>query len=194
MKGLSIRMADEHDAGEVLSVYAPFVANTVITFEYEVPDIVTFRKRMKNIQEEYPYLVCTKDGKIVGYAYASRHKERAAYQWNAELSVYVAEEYHGIGIGKALYASVIEILRAQNVQNVYGCVTTPNIKSEALHRCFGFQLVGVYHGTGYKFGRWLDVAWFEKHTGAHETEPMPFKKIGDIEKEKISSILLNAIT
>jgi phosphinothricin acetyltransferase len=193
MKELMIRMADENDAEEILSVYSPYVTGSVITFEYDVPDIESFRKRVKDVLSNYPYLVCTEEGKVVGYAYASRHKERAAYQWNAELSVYVREGHHGLGIGKTLYGMLLELLRLQNVQNVYGCVTSPNIKSEGLHSRFGFEKVGTYRKTGYKFGSWLDVMWFEKNIGEHEKDPEPFTGIGKVKKEDVDRILREAI-
>lgn len=193
MKELMIRMADENDAEEILSVYSPYVTGSVITFEYDVPDIESFRKRVKDVLSNYPYLVCTEEGKVVGYAYACRHKERAAYQWNAELSVYVREDHHGLGIGKTLYGMLLELLRLQNVQNVYGCVTSPNIKSERLHSRFGFEKVGTYRKTGYKLGSWLDVMWFEKNIGEHETDPEPFTGIGKVKKEDVDRILRKAI-
>lgn len=182
-------MAKETDAEEILVIYASYITKTAITFECEIPSINDFKKRIRKISSEYPYLVCLIDGKIVGYAYAHRQMERAAYQWNAELSVYSDEIFVGLGIGKALYNVLLEILKLQNVQNVYGGITSPNIKSEKLHRGFGFELLGIYHNTGYKCNQWHDVMWFEKHIGNHEIKPLPFIKIDRINSTIVADIL-----
>lgn len=189
MANIKIRLAEESDAAEILAIYAPYIEETNITFEYEVPSVADFKERICEIAGHYPYLVCLVEGKIVGYAYAHRQMERAAYQWNAELSVYIAGEAHHQGIGKALYSALIEILKLQNVQNVYAIVTSPNPDSEKLHQHFGFRTVGLYPKTGYKFGQWIDVSWLEKPIGKHESNPEPFLSIEKIAGEKIAQIL-----
>jgi phosphinothricin acetyltransferase len=150
MKKQTIRLAQETDAAEILKIYDTYVKETVITFECETPSLDEFRDRIKEISSDYPYVVCVSDEKIIGYAYAHRQMERAAYQWNAELSVYIDKIFFRRGVGKALYSALIEILRMQNVRNVYGGVTSPNENSEKLHEYFGFRKLGVYHNTGYK--------------------------------------------
>lgn len=130
-KNFTMRMAVMEDAPEILAIYEPYIRKTTITFEYEVPTVEAFRQRMAGILGAYPYLVCEMDGKIAAYAYAHRFQERAAYQWNAELSVYVDENCTGMGMGKALYQALIEILKCQNVKNAYALVTSPNEKSDA---------------------------------------------------------------
>jgi len=189
MKNLIIRMAEETDAEEILAIYAFYITKTPITFECEIPSIIDFKKRIREISSGYPFLVCLIDGKIVGYAYAHKQMERAAYQWNAELSAYLDENFVSLGIGKALCNALLEILKLQNIQNVYGGVTSPNIKSENLHRSLGFELLGVYHNTGYKCNKWHDVMWFEKHIGNHELEPLAFKKIGNVNGRIVNDIL-----
>jgi len=191
MKRVIIRHAIEEDAAEILELYSPYVRESAISFEYEVPALADFTKRILDISNQYPYLVCVFDQKIVGYAYAHRHMERAAYQWNAELSVYVSGEIFRMGIGKALYSAVIEILALQNIQNIYGIITLPNAGSEKLHAYFGFQVLGVYRKTGYKCGAWHDVAVMEKCIGKHENPPKPFVPIKEIDPEHIYKILDN---
>ncbi|MDD6211074.1 MAG: GNAT family N-acetyltransferase [Bacteroidales bacterium] len=193
MKDFSVRMATEADGEGVLAVYAPYIRYSAITFEYEVPDAVTFTKRIGEVLREYPYLVCCRDGIIVGFAYAHRQMARAAYQWNAELSVYLAEGFQGYGIGKALYYALIELLKQQNVQNLYGGLTVPNAASEGLHRFFGFKPAGIYHHTGYKCGKWHDVMWFEKSIGSHGASPEPLRAIGTVKREAVDGVLADCL-
>lgn len=173
---LIFRFATENDAKEILEIYRPYVENTTITFEYEVPSVKEFKERIMKILEEYPYIVCEYDKKIIGYAYAHRVWSRAAYQWDAELSIYTNENYSGNGIGKKLYKMLMEILKLQNVVNVYGCVTYPNENSDKLHEYLGFNKVGIFKNAGYKFGKWIGVTWFEKAILEHCENPKPLKK------------------
>ena len=185
----SIRLASEADAEEILEIYKPYLKETSITFEYTAPSVCEFGKRIRDIGAFYPYLVCVSDGKIIGYAYSHRYQERAAYQWNAELSVYVDKAYMHCGIGKALYATLIEILKLQNIQNLYGNITLPNDYSVKLHENFGFHQMGIYQKTGYKNGAWRDVLLAEKSIGDHEVDPKPIKSIKEIDEEVIAEIL-----
>lgn len=162
MRNYTFRLAKEQDAAALLSVYAPYVENTAVTFEYEVPSVEEFARRIREILSFYPWLVCETEGEILGYAYANRHKERAAYQWDCELSVYIKEAAVGKGLGTVLYRALIRILEHQNVYNLYACVTMPNEKSERLHAALGFSPAGIWHHSGYKHGAWHDVAWYEK--------------------------------
>lgn len=186
---ITFRFAQEADAGEILAIYEPYIKNTAITFECETPSVEDFKSRIRAIASDYPYIVCVRDGKIFGYAYAHRQMERAAYQWNAELSVYINQTCLRRGMGKALYGALIEILRLQNVRNVYGGVTVPNESSEKLHAYFGFKKLGVYHSTGYKCGAWHDVAWFEKAIGNGRPVPEPFIPIYAIDRDALTQIL-----
>jgi L-amino acid N-acyltransferase YncA len=165
-----IRKVTEADAQVLLDIYAPYVA-TPITFENEIPTVEEFARRIREIAAFYPYLVCEVEGRIVGYAYAHRQMERAAYQWNAELSVYIDAAFAGQGIGKQLYTRLIELLKQQHVKTLYALITLPNEASIALHRSFGFQEVGVWRQTGYKCGRWHDVMWMDLHIASMEGEP-----------------------
>lgn len=189
MKHITLRVAKDKDAAEILKIYAPYVQETVITFEYAVPDLEEFRNRIRSIGSDYPYLVCLIDGQIVGYAYAHRLLERAAYQWNAELSVYVDRAFVRLGIGRSLFASLLEILKLQNVQNVYGIVSSPNPNSERLHESFGFRCLGVHRNTGFKQGAWHDVSWYEKSIGDHGLNPLPVVPFREIGQHRVREIL-----
>ncbi|WP_027398958.1 GNAT family N-acetyltransferase [Anaerovorax odorimutans] len=184
-----IRFVKETDTAEILSIYKPYIIETAITFECEIPSLNEFAERIKGISFDYPYIVCLIDNKIIGYAYAHRQMERDAYQWNSELSVYIDKNHLRCGIGKVLYNSLIEILQLQNICNIYGGVTVPNENSEKLHEHLGFEKLGTYHNTGYKCGVWHDVAWFEKKIGRNDPKPAPFASIREIEKIKLDEII-----
>lgn len=156
-----IRQARKSDAEAIASIYAPFVKDTAVTFEVEVPDAAAFERRIETVLENYPYLAAEVEGRVVAYAYAGRQMERSAYQWNAVLSVYLGG-HRGRGLGTALYSALIDLLKLQNIHNVYGGVTWPNPASEALHLKLGFSILGRYRRTGFKNGCWHDVVWFEK--------------------------------
>jgi len=163
-----IRSATPDDAADTLKIYAPFITGTCATFETEVPSVEEFRDRIEGIARVYPYLVCEIDGKIVGYAYASRHRERAAYKYTADASIYIAPGYHRRGIGKALNTRLFEMLRERGIYTVLAGVTLPNAASIGLLKSLGFTEVGVYRNVGYKLGRWLDLMWLEKPLKAYD--------------------------
>ena len=182
------RFVKKEDIPAILAIYTPYVQDTAITFECDPPSLAEFTQRVQNISAEYPYIVCETDGKVIGYGYAHRHMERAAYQWNAELSIYIDQNHLRGGIGKKMYQLLMDILVLQNVRNVYGCVTVPNAPSEKLHQHFGFSKVGTYHNSGYKCGKWHDVAWFEKTIGTYDLPPAPFKPIIEVDGENLDSL------
>lgn len=171
---LTIRYATTKDAKDLLEIYAPYVTNTAITFEYIIPSLEEFTDRMDGILKKYPYLVAILDGEICGYAYASPFKVRAAYAWSVETSIYVKEGCHGKGIGKALYEALEKDLRRQNVCNLCACIAYPNPESIAFHTYFGYETVAHFHKSGYKSGRWYDMIWMEKTLCEHEEPPKPF--------------------
>lgn len=187
-KKVNFRFVTAEDASKILEIYKYYIENTTITFEYDVPTFVEFKERIKNTLLEYPYIVCEYKNEILGYAYAHKVWMRAAYQWDAELSVYIDKDYTGNGLGKKLYKILIEILKLQNVVNVYGCVTYPNEKSDKLHESLGFKKVGIFENSGYKFGKWIGVTWFHKAILEYEKKPRKLKKISQIDKEKIKMI------
>lgn len=166
-----IRPVHKEDAADILAIYAPYVTGTTATFETSVPTEEEFSKRIEKIQNDYPYLVCEVDGKVVGYAYASRHRERAAYRFSVEVSVYVALAHHHKGIGKALYERLFAALDDYDYYSAYAGIALPNEKSIGLHKSFGFTEVGIYHNIGYKDGKWLDVIWLEKPLKDYRVPP-----------------------
>lgn len=171
MNTMDIRMAEEADAEQLLAIYAPYVEETAITFEYEVPKVEEFCQRMKNIMEKYPYLVAQSEDTIEGYAYASAFKNRAAYEWAVEMTVYVREDSRGNGIGKKLYERLEEILKAQNIINVNACIAYPNPESIAFHEKMGYHLAAHFTKCGYKLGKWYDMVWMEKMLSEHIDNP-----------------------
>ena len=176
----TMRFAVREDAAALLEIYEPFVRETAITFEYDVPTAEQFADRIEKYGSNYPFLVCEEGGRIVGYAYAHRHQERAAYGWSAELSVYVRLGCEGRGIGRLLYSELLRLLRLQGVQSVYAAIALPNDASVEFHRRFGFELVGTWHNTGYKLGEWHDIVWYELALGGHDTPPPSFRSIGEV--------------
>ncbi len=174
-----IRLVRPSDAPALLAIYAQSI-HTPVTFEYELPTLEEFRGRILDISAHYPYLVLEEGDAVVGYAYAHRLRERAAFGWDAELSVYLDRSAQGRGLGTKLYSVLLELLRRQGVQAVYGCITSPNPASVALHEKLGFRYCGAFHGTGYKDGQWWDVLWYEKQIGVGQTPPPPLKNTDEI--------------
>ncbi|MDR0500291.1 MAG: GNAT family N-acetyltransferase [Coriobacteriales bacterium] len=156
-----IRIAKRRDAAAILAIYAPFVEQTAITFTLKVPTLGQVRQTMGDILRHYPYLVCEVDGKVVGFAYAYRVRPHAAFNWNAELTVYIDPRHHGHGIATALYTALFALLKAQGFCNLYAVITLPNEASIALHKHFGFEQNMVQKACGYKLGKWRDVLWME---------------------------------
>lgn len=166
-----IRPVTITDAESILNIYKPYIETTATTFETTVPSIDDFAERIKTYTEKYPWLVAEESGKIGGYAYATKHRERKAYQWCVESSVYVLEEYHSKGVAKELYSTLFDILKRSGYVNVYAGITLPNPKSHSFHTKMGFEPVGVYRNIGFKLGKWHDVAWLVKTINEHSDDP-----------------------
>ena len=191
---LRIRLASADDADGIRAVYAPFVS-TPVTFEEEVPSCEAYRERIVRICEKYPCLVAEEGGRIVGFAYAHELRERIAFQWNAELSVYLAPAAQGRGAGSRLYAALIELLRLTGIKAVYGVVTSPNPASERLHRAFGFALMGVQPHAGFTCGAWHDVAWYVREIAPFEdapAPPAPFPAYASAHPDQVSELIARA--
>lgn len=157
-----IRPATERDLPEILSIYAPYVENTTVSFEYDVPCLKTFTQRFYAYTAQFPWLVYEEDGVILGYAYASAPFERAAYRWCAEPSVYLREEARGKGIAAKLYTVLEAILKEQGYRVLYALVTSENAASIRFHEKMGYFIRAELPDCGYKFGRWLGLLWLEK--------------------------------
>jgi phosphinothricin acetyltransferase len=185
---IKLRIATKEDGAALAAIYAYYVENTAITFEYVAPSAEEFGERIAHKLEKYPYIVAEENGRAVGYAYADMYRERAAFNWSCELSVYVDKNETGKGIGKHLYNALIDILRLQGFVSVVASITYPNESSVALHEKMGFVHLGTMHDIGYKFGRWLDLMWFEKRISdvSAPTTIIPFP---EIESEKITAVL-----
>lgn len=185
---MTLRFAVQEDIPALLEIYAQYIPTTV-TFEYTLPSPEEFSRRMTTFSAVYPYLVAEEQGKILGYAYAHRCAERDAYGWGAELSVYLAPETAGRGLGRRLYQTLMELLRLQGVQTVYGLVTSPNPASEGLHRSLGFRLMGVQQKAGYKNGQWIDLLRFEKAIGSYSLQPASVVPLTSLPSEQLQAIL-----
>jgi phosphinothricin acetyltransferase len=171
---ITVRTASPEDASEILDIYAPYVENTAITFEYDVPDLNEFRQRIVNTLKKYPYIVAVEDGKIVGYAYAGTFKARAAYDRSVETSIYIKTDERGKGIGKTLYNELESRLKKQGILNLNACISwidTPDEylthQSPEFHARLGYTRCAHFHKCGYKFGKWFDMIWMEKMIGEH---------------------------
>ena len=183
-----IRFAAAADAAALLGIYGQYI-DTPITFECALPSEEAFRRRVAEYGAACPYLVWEEDGRILGYAYAHRLGERAAYQWSAELSIYLGRDSTGRGLGRRLYGALMELLRLQGVRTVYGCVALPNAGSEGLHAAMGFRLTGTWHRAGFKCGAWRDVGWFEKTIAPYDPSPAPVRPIGEVPAAAAAEIL-----
>lgn len=159
---MTIRDARRSDVPAMLAIYAPFVEHTAVSFEYDVPTEAEFARRLEEHQAAFPWLVCEENGSVMGYAYAGRAFERAAYGWNAEISCYLAPELRGRGVGRRLYARIEEILTRLGYYKLFAVVTSANAPSVAFHRALGFRDAACFRNVGYKQGGWYDVLWLEK--------------------------------
>ncbi len=169
---MRIRDADPgRDAAGCAAIYEPFVRETAISFEERIPTAADFAARIQRIESTHPWLVAEHDGRLAGYAYGCPHRERAAYRWAAEVTVYVETAFRRRGVGRELYRALLAQLREQGLWMACAGVTLPNEASVGLHESLGFKPVGVYTRIGYKFGQWWDVGWWQLALRQAEEEP-----------------------
>ena len=185
----TIRTAIASDAAAFLEIYAPFILKTAATFETEVPSIESFSQRITTYQQDWPWLTYTCDGVIAGYAYATKHRERSAYQWSVESSVYVHDHFQQKGIAMILYQKLFAILKYQGCRNVYAGITLPNDKSVRFHQKCGFSWIADYNNIGYKLGRWHTVSWWQLALNPYDKDPAPVIKFPGVETGFLHSIL-----
>ena len=185
---IKIRMATPADSKALLDIYAPYVLQTGITFEYEVPREDVFRKRIESVLEKYPYLVAESDGNIVGYAYAKELGERAAFSHSVETVIYLGGDQRKKGVGRLLYGELERILKKQRITNLYAAVSYREQEDETIthasplfHLAMGYRKAAHFNKCGYKFGRWYDIIWYEKHIAEHEALPGELLPVGCIE-------------
>jgi len=169
----SIRLAEDRDARAMAAIYRPYVEGSAISFELEAPAEEEMKRRLSAVLAHAPWIVWEERGGVLGYAYASKHRERAAYQWSVDVSVYVAEGQHRRGIGRALYVSLLSLLRLQGFYTAHAGITLPNAASVALHEAVGFRPIGVYRAVGHKFQAWHDVGWWQLALRERVGTPLP---------------------
>lgn len=182
---ITIRWAEAGDAPALLNIYAPYVRETAITFECRVPALAEFQERMEKIMTKYPYLVAVRKEEILGYAYAYAFKNRAAYDWAVETTIYVKQQSRQSGVGKNLYQALEAVLKKQNITNLYACIAYPNPGSIGFHEHLGYQTIGHFTKCGYKFETWYDMIWMEKMIAGHDLQPEPFKPISAVDRQII---------
>ena len=190
-----IRPATEKDVPEILEIYAPYVENTTVSFEYDVPCRRSFLQRFYDITAQYPWLVWEEDGRILGYAYASAPYTRAAFAWCAEPSIYLREEAKGRGIGKKLYTVLEKILELQGYHMLYALITAENTASIRFHEKNGYKFSVEFPNCGYKFGRWLGLVWMEKPIKIVQSPsgfPKPYSAI--VQDAKTFSNILDSLS
>lgn len=164
---MHIRLATVADAPAINAIYAPSITDGVASFEQRPPTDAEMAERIRRTLVERPWLVYEEAGIVWGYAYAARHRERLAYQWSVDVSVYVRPDRRGSGLGRALYRELFQQLKGLGYYNAHAGITLPNAASVALHEAFGFVPVGIYRNVGFKLGRWWDVGWWQKRLCAH---------------------------
>lgn len=172
-----IRVVREADAAEIAAIYAPFVADSAVSFELVPPSPDEMARRIRDYSDFAPWLVCELNDSVAGYAYASRHRDRAAYQWSVEVSAYVRADVRRQGVARTLYDTLLKTLARQGFFNAYAGITLPNEPSIAFHTSLGFKPVGVYRQIGFKLGRWHDVSWMACNLQPHvapDAAPRPF--------------------
>jgi phosphinothricin acetyltransferase len=187
-----IRVATSTDAGDISAIYAPIVGDTIISFELEPPSVEEIGQRISDTLTTLPWVVFESERRIVGYAYASPHRTRLAYQWSVDVSVYVDPSVQRRGLGRKLYSVLLEILRAQGYYNAYAGIALPNNASVGLHEALGFEPVGVYRNVGYKLGRWRDVGWWALALRRHDESPRPPRRFTELQGSTELEDLLNS--
>jgi L-amino acid N-acyltransferase YncA len=158
---MNLRLAEPADAAGILAIYEPIVRETAISFELEPPSEGEMRRRIESTVERKPWLVCEDGGAVAGYAYATAYRERPAYQWSTETSVYVHPSHQRRGVARGLYTALLAALRAQGFCTALAAVALPNPASVGFHESCGFQWIGVFSSVGYKLGAWHDVGWLQ---------------------------------
>jgi phosphinothricin acetyltransferase len=168
-----IRVATPDDAPAIQAIYAPYVAETCISFEIDPPDVAEMAARIARIGATFPWLVYEDAGEVIGYAYGGPHRERAAHGWSADSAIYVGASAHRRGTGRALYQTLAAVLDLQGYHCVFGAITLPNAPSVGLHEACGYTPIGVFRDVGYKFGGWRDVGWWGRRLNAPSPDPQP---------------------
>ena len=191
---IELRLAKPADSGDILAIYAPYIEKTSFTFETDVPSPEAFAERISSYLESWPWLVCEVDGVIAGYAYAARYRERVAYQWSVESSVYIHDDHQRKGIARILYSALFKILKRQGFRNVYAVINLPNEKSVAFHESLGFSYFATYEQVGYKLGQWKNVGWWRLIVNEFGQEPAAPVLFSLLDKEFLLSLFKQQTT
>ncbi|MDO8799050.1 arsinothricin resistance N-acetyltransferase ArsN1 family B [Phenylobacterium sp.] len=177
---IDVRIAEPGDGAAFAAIYAPIVVETAISFETEPPSAEVMGERVIKTLATHPWLTAMRDGEVVGYAYAGAHRERAAYRWSCDVTVYVAQAGHRSGVGGALYRTLLPLLQRQGLRSAFAGIALPNAGSVGLHEAVGFTPIGVYREVGYKLGAWRDVGWWRLGLSRHDgppAEPLSFPQL-----------------
>lgn len=192
--GLLIRPALESDAEAVATIYAPYVRDTVVSFEAEPPSVAIMAQRIAETTQTHPWLVAEREGAVVGYTYAARHSQRPGYRWTVDATIYVRGEQHRNGVGRSLYRALLAILRLQGFRSVFSEIVLPNLGSESLHEVMGFAHIGIHKDIGYKLGRWQDIGYWQIRLSEGTeppAEPTPFSALQGT--TELAGILLQSV-
>ncbi len=186
-----IRPITPGDFAGTRDLYRHYIEASTASFEYLVPSQNEWKDRINAIILEYPWLILEYENRIIGYAYASKHRYRTAYSWSVESTVYIEQIYQGLGMGKVIYSALFDILRLQGYRNIYAGITLPNEKSVRLHQSMGFYEVGVFKKIGYKFGSWHDTGWFQMHLDDTGEAPGLIKSSAEVQSDPVFHEILN---
>ncbi len=189
MTGAALRLATAQDGPALARIYAPAVTEGVISFELVPPDGDEMGRRVAAVTERLPWLVYEAEGRVLGYAYASAHRDRAAYDWSVDVSAYVDRAAHRRGLGRRLYTALFGVLVRQGFVNAYAGITLPNAASEGLHAAMGFEPVGIYRSVGYKNGAWHDVVWLHRPLRPREAEPAAPRPLRELAPDAVAQAM-----
>ena len=196
-EAICVRLATAEDAEQLLEIYTPFVISedsslSNVSFELAAPDVEEFRQRIQDISKQFPYLVGEVNGQILGYVYCHPYRERLAYQWAVEVTIYLAPAGQGKGLGRLLYETMEKLLCLQGVTMAYSCITVGNDHSIKMHEALGYRLIGTFTNSGYKNGQWLDTVWLEKQLQPCPKQPDNIKSWWELDPDAVAAVLTEA--
>ncbi|MEL7530294.1 MAG: N-acetyltransferase family protein [Bacteroidota bacterium] len=186
---ITFRLAEQKDVADIHAIYIPFVTDTHVSFEYEIPSQTEIGQRLQKTLQHYPWIVAQENGKVIGYAYAGSFRYRTAYSWSAESSIYLSPAAQGKGLGKSLYQRLLALLKLQGFQTVYAGISLPNPISQRFHDCMGFEHLQVFQRIGFKKGRWHDVDFWQIVLEQKDDNPRMPRGIGELSQAEIDSVL-----
>ena len=196
-EAVCVRAAAPEDAEQLLEIYTPFVISedsslSNVSFELAAPDVEEFRQRIQDISKQFPYLVGEVNGQILGYVYCHPYRERLAYQWAVEVTIYLAPAGQGKGLGRLLYETMEKLLCLQGVTMAYSCITVGNDHSIKMHEALGYRLIGTFSKSGCKNGQWLDTVWLEKQLQPCPKQPDNIKSWRELDPDAVAAVLTEA--